>query len=84
VTPKPLPLKRTTKSLLTQLQLRSDIEDGEDSYDEAPDAHVAYRRPHLVRSTDVFDPDADLPDHIVKRLEAIRALAMQAYREKRA
>jgi hypothetical protein len=82
VTPKPLPLKRTTKSLLTQLQLRSDIEDGDDSYDEALDAHVAYRRPHLVR--DPILSDADLPDHIVKRLEAIRALAMQAYREKRA
>ena len=67
-----------------QHQLRSDIEDGDDSYDDAPDAHVAYRRPQVVRELDLSDPDTPLPDHIIQRLSVIRALAMQAYREKRA
>jgi hypothetical protein len=85
VTPKPLPLKRTTKSLLTQLQLRSNFQvndgDDDDSYDDI-DIYVAYRRPEIVQGrAQIIDDDEDLPEHIQWKLFLIRQLALAKYRE---
>ena len=76
----PLPLKRTTKSLLTQLQLRSDLEDGDDCVCEELDFHVAYRRPELVKNVDLVDDDIELPEHIRWKLFLARQLALMKYR----
>jgi len=84
VKPKPLPLKRTTKSLLTQLQLRSDFEDGDDTAAEDLDLHVAYRRPEVVRDSTItiIDDDEELSDYVKFRLYLARQLAMKKYYEK--
>jgi hypothetical protein len=79
--PKPLPLKRTTKSLLTQLQLRSDLEDGEDCFCEELALHVSYRRPELVQDSKIVDDDEKLPEHIRWKLFLARQLALVKYRE---
>jgi hypothetical protein len=81
VTPKPLPLKRTTKSLLTQLQLRSDFEDSDDCFCEELNFHVAYRRPELVRNSKIVIDDEELSEHIRWRLFLARQLALAKYRE---
>jgi hypothetical protein len=74
VTPRPLPLKRTTKSLLTQLQLRSDLDqDDNDVYDEI-DIYISYRYPRPV-------DDDELDDHVLTRLRLAREKAMEKYRE---
>jgi hypothetical protein len=79
--PKPLPLKRTTKSLLTQLQLRSDLEEGDDCFCEELALHVAYRRPELVQDAKIVDDDDELPEHIRWRLFLARQIALAKYRE---
>jgi hypothetical protein len=81
VTPKPLPLKRTTKRLLSQLQLRSDLDDSVDDFAGELDLHVAYRRPELVRDIKIVDDDEELPEHIRWRLFLARQLALAKYRE---
>lgn len=45
------------------------------------DIYVGYRRPELVKGTDLSDPDADLPEDIKWRLFLARQLAMARYRE---
>ena len=80
-----MPLKRTTKSLLTQLQLRSNFQvndgDDDDSYDDI-DIYVAYRRPEIVQGrAQIIDDDEDLPEHIQWKLFLIRQLALAKYRE---
>jgi hypothetical protein len=82
VKPKPLPLKRTTKSLLTQLQLRSDLDDCGDTFAEEINFHVAYRRPELVQDTCFIDnDDEELPEHIRWKLFLARQIALAKYRE---
>jgi hypothetical protein len=73
VTPRPLPLKRTTKSLLTQLQLKSDLDENDYVYDEI-DIYIGYRYPRL-------ENDDDLGDHVLTRLRQAREKAMEKYRE---
>jgi hypothetical protein len=81
--PKPLLLKRTTKSLLTQLQLRSDLEDSDDELNEEIELHVSYRRPELVHENKlIYDDDEELPEHIRWKLFLARQLALAKYREK--
>jgi hypothetical protein len=80
VKPKPLQLKRTTKSLLTQLQLRSDFEDGDDCFCEEIDFHVAYRRPELVKDVDLIDNGDELSEDIRWKLFLARQLALIKYR----
>jgi len=82
--PKLLLLKRTTKSLLTQLQLRSDLEDSDDELNEEIELHVSYRRPELVRDAEIVDDDEELPEHIRWKLFLARQLALAKYREARA
>jgi hypothetical protein len=82
--PKPLPLKRTTKSLLTQLQLRSDLEDSDDELNEEIELHISYRRPELVQDAEIVDDDEELPEHIRWKLFLARQLALAKYREARA
>jgi hypothetical protein len=77
VTPKPLQpllLKRTTKSLLTQLQLKSDLDEGDNDVYNEVDVYVGYRHPRLV------DND-DLDDRVLDRLRQAREKAMEKYRE---
>jgi hypothetical protein len=82
--PKPLLLKRTTKSLLTQLQLRSDLEDSDDELNEEIDFHISYRRPELVHDDKiVYNDDEELPEHIRWKLFLARQLALAKYREAR-
>jgi hypothetical protein len=81
VTLKPLLLKRTTKRLLSQLQLRSDLDDSDDDIAGELDLHVAYRRPELVRDIKIVDDDEELPEHIRWRLFLARQLALAKYRE---
>jgi hypothetical protein len=81
VKPKPLLLKRTTKSLLTQLQLRSDLEDSDDCFCEELVFHVSYRRPELVQDSKVVDDDDELPEHIRWKLFLARQLALAKFRE---
>jgi hypothetical protein len=80
--PKPLLLKRTTKSLLTQLQLRNDLEDSDDELNEEIELHVSYRRPELVQDAEIVDDDEELPEHIRWKLFLARQLALAKYREK--
>jgi hypothetical protein len=80
VTPKPLPLKRTTKSLLTQLQLRSDLDGGGEDFANDIDIYVGYRRPELVKNG-IVDLDNDLSDHVKFRLFLARQLALKKYQE---
>jgi hypothetical protein len=75
VTPKPLPLKRTTKSLLTQLQLRSDLDEGDSTVYDEVDVYVGYRHPRPA------DDGDDLDDHVLDRLREIREKALEKYRE---
>jgi hypothetical protein len=58
----------------------SEIDDN-DSYDVADiDLHRGYSRPRLV-SSNLWDDDTELPNHITNRLEQIREQALQKYRE---
>jgi hypothetical protein len=80
VTPKPLPLKRTTKNLLTQLQLRNDLDGGDEDCADDIDIHVGFRRPELVKNG-IVDLDNDLSDHVKFRLFLARQLALKKYQE---
>ena len=80
VTPKPLPLKRTTKSLLTQLQLRNDLDGGGEDFANDIDIYVGFRRPELVKNG-IVDLDNDLSDHVKFRLFLARQLALKKYQE---
>jgi hypothetical protein len=78
----PLPRqKRLQQQLLSQKQnLLSEIDD-DDSYDISDiDLHRGYGRPRLI-SSNLWDDDTELPDHILKRLEQIREQTLQKYRE---
>jgi len=76
-----LPLKRTTKSLLTQLQLRSNLEDDYDCFSEELALHVAYRRPELVQDIELVSNDEELSERIRWRLFLARQLALAKYKE---
>ena len=74
--------KRLQQQLLqkqTQNQPASEVDD--DNYDVVDlDLHRSYGRPKLVHKN-LWDDDAELPDHILKRLAEIRVQALQKYRE---
>jgi hypothetical protein len=64
----------------TPNQPASEVED-DDSYDVVDlDLHRSYGRLKVVKSN-LWDDDAELPDHILDRLAQIRELALQKYRE---
>jgi hypothetical protein len=72
-----VPIKRTTKSLLTQL--RSDLEDSDyGDYDEV-DIYVGYRRPELIKNKNI--DDEELSDYVKTRLLLARYLALKKYHE---
>jgi hypothetical protein len=79
--PRPLPLKRTTRSLLIQLQLlRSDLEDGDNDFADDIDVHVGYRRPDVVTKPKV-DNNSELDDYVKFRLWLARQLALKKFNE---
>ena len=69
-----MPLKRTTKSLLTQLQLRSDLDEGDNTVYDEVDVYVGYRYPRLA-------DDDEVDDRVLDRLRQIREKALEKYRE---
>jgi hypothetical protein len=82
---KALPLSRT-KKLQQHLLLKqtpsqlSDLDTNDDDCNEEVDFHRSYSRPKLV-IVDLWDDDAELPEHITQRLAEIREQALQKYRE---
>jgi hypothetical protein len=67
--------------LLKQTPNQLNEVDDDDNYDIVDlDLHRSYSRPRLV-SSNLWDDDTELPDHITKRLEQIREQALQKYRE---
>jgi hypothetical protein len=78
----PLPKqKRLQQHLLSQKPSQpSEVDDGDDDNSEELDFHRGYSRPKLV-SSNLWDDDTELPDHINERLEQIRGHALQKYRE---
>lgn len=75
--------KRKQLSLLTQAPVSNHgADDSDDNGADEIECHVAYRRPELVKNSVDNDPDAPLPDYILKRLALARALAMAKYDEK--
>jgi hypothetical protein len=84
--PLKVPLPRQ-KRHLQQLLLRqtpsqlSEVDDDE-NYDVVDlDLHRGFGRPKLV-SSNLWDDDSELPDHITNRLEFARMLALAAYHNK--
>ena len=79
--PLKVPLKRTTKKLLSQLRSNpSDLDDNDDPVgpDEL-DLQSPYRRPELVKNKDVDD---DVSDHVKTRLLIARLRALEKHRNK--
>jgi hypothetical protein len=76
-------LKRTTKSLLTQLQLRSDLEEDDNILVEDVDFHRGYTRPRLHSDFKLEDPEDDgeeLDEAIRWRLFLARQVALLSVR----
>jgi hypothetical protein len=70
--------RKPSQQTLNQL---SEVDD-DDNYDIVDlDLHRSYSRPKLV-SSNLWDDDSELPDHIIKRLELARMSALEAYRNK--
>ena len=74
--------KRLQQQLLSQKPSQQSEVDDDGSYDISDiDLHRGYSRPKLV-SSNLWDDDTELPDHITERLELSRMLALAAYHNK--
>ena len=80
----PLPRqKRLQQKLLQKQTLNQPNEvDDDDNYNIVElDFHRSYSRPKVV-SSNLWDDDTELPDHITSRLELARIKALEAYHNK--
>jgi hypothetical protein len=67
----------------SQQPSNSSADDSDEDYGPNElDLHRSYSRPQLVKKFEEFDDDEELSDYVLARLENIRALAMEKYREK--
>ncbi len=73
--------KRQQYQLLSQQPSNTNVEDSDDESGPSElDLHRGYARPQLVRQFENLD-DEELSDYVLARLEAIRTLAMEKYKE---
>ena len=80
----PLPRQKRHQQQLLLKQTPNQLSevDDDNNYDVVDiDLHRSYGRPKVV-SSNLWDDDTELPDHITSRLELARMLALAAYHNK--